>query len=323
MSLVQKTINEKFESFVRRNPLKTNVVKGGKLVLVGGKSIEYQFKPYNNSIPKGNDFDFTYYVDEYKNTFKKSEVIGLINKLGSFFIPYLRKFIEEELKGEYSLYPKYWLEKGRYNNIFDNGSSFNVDVMYQNKPLRRKLITVVRYILKDSEGKEFELMDLAFATNKFIRSHLIEVVNGFPVYKKKYLLLYNLSYFLRASESKFINLENFEKIRKRLKKMLGVVKSEFKGSEYARLKVLSNMDRKEIIDMNKKDNDMFIRYKAFDYIFNKNESIKTISKTPRSTVKRSISKTPRATFKRSISKTPRSTLKRTISKKPRATRKSI
>lgn len=307
MSLVQKTINEKFESFVRRNPLKPNVVKGGKLVLVGGKPIEYQFKPYNNSIPKGSDFDFEYYVDEYKNTFKKTEVIGLINTLGSFFIPYLGKFIEEELKGEYLLYPKYWLGTEKKSNILDNGSSFNLYAEYQNKTMRRKIITKTTYRLKDSEGKEFELVDLAFVTNKFTKSHLIEVVNGFPVFKKKYLFLIQLAYLLQASEKKKISSEKFEKIRKILKKMLGLVKSDFKGSEYARLKVLSNMDRKEIIDMDKKDNEMFIRYKAFDYIFNKNETTKTTSKTPRSTVKRSISKTPRSTFKRSISKTPRAT----------------
>ena len=295
MSLIQKTINEKFERFVRRNPLKTNVVKGGKLVLVGGKPIEYQFKPYNNSIPKGSDFDFTYYVDEYKNTFKKTEVIRLVNKLREFFIPYLEKFIKEELKDEYLLYPKYWLGTEKKSNKLDNGYSFNIDTDYQNKPMRRKIITKTTYRLKDSEGKEFELMDLAFAVNKFTKSHLIEVVNGFPVFKKNYLFLNHLSYFLRASEIKKFNSEKYEKIRSILKKMLGVVKNEFKSSEYARLKVLSNMDRKEIVDMDKKDNQMFIRYKAFDYIFNKNK--RSSYKTSRTTAKRSSSKTSRTTTK--------------------------
>ena len=173
--------------------------------------------------------------------------------------------------------------------------------------MRRKNFTIVKYKLIDGKGNVFELIDLGLESQKFLKPHLIEVVNGFPVYKKKYLFLYHLSYFLRASEIKYINSEKFEKIRTRLKKMLGVVKSDFKGSEYARLKVLSNMDRKEVVDMDKKDNEMFIRYKAFDYIFNKNESKKSTSKTPRATVKRSISKTPRSTFKRSISKTPRAT----------------
>ena len=218
-----ETIYSKFEKFVKKNPLPYNLFRdGSKLILTGGKATEYQFKPYNNRIKKGSDYDFSlfypYLETMNKRQFKVENIRKRLQKTHQFFGGYVNHFIKkinDSSNKKYIIQHKFNAKNINYHD-------------FQNETVKRKHIGTLSYdLILDGNNKEpIDLIDIGLSLQRSVDHHDIDKEMsesiGFPLFKKDVIFLTWLAYAIQVINKNKIKNEKFTKIMNNLKIMLSI-----------------------------------------------------------------------------------------------------
>jgi len=247
-------IYERFEKFVKANPLRYDLFKdGSKLVLIGSRAIIYHFGKNSNNFIKGDDFDFSYYYS-YDKTFNVSSVLKYITKtlekIDNFFIPYISLFLST-LNRKYKLNVHYSIKGVKHGSI-NNVKNLKLNkVNFENMFLRKRHIGTVGYNLIDDKGDRVEFIDVGLNIQRNINnSDIIANYNGFSIFNKRANLLRTLSTLLTiANPDSGMSNKKFEYKLRNYRLMLSILMK--KNNTNNSLKKLAEFINSELKNKNR------------------------------------------------------------------------